>query len=343
MIPASPLLVIVSMVSSVIAGHAPVAASGQQVRLDSYAPLSRSSELVRRLLTPLNAQRVLQAATQPGHGLREQSIDLAQESFAIHVPARRPSRGYALLVFVPPWPEAVVPPGWIGTLDRRGIIYVSAAHSGNDANVLDRRVPLALLAAWNMMRRYRIDPQRVYIGGFSGGSRVAERIALGYPDLFRGALLIAGSDPLGSASLVLPPAGLFHAFQRDTRLVYLTGRNDVPHRVMDERSRRSMKAWCATHVDTVMEPWTSHELPAAVPFDRALDRLEHSRPPDTDTLARCRAGIDHDLDAQLQQVEQLLGEGKPSPAQALLARIDAHFGGLAAPRSIRLAGKIAAH
>lgn len=320
-----------------------VAADRHGAVFDSYAPLSRSSELLRRLLTPLDAQRVLLASRQPGHGLREQSIDLARESFAIHVPARRPAHGYALLVFVPPWPEAVVPPAWIGALDRRGIIYVSAANSGNDANVLDRRVPLALLAAWNVMQRYPIDPRRVYIGGFSGGSRVAERIALGYPDLFRGALLIAGSDPLGSAPLAQPPAGLFRRFQQDTQLVYLTGQNDASHRAMDDRSRGSMKSWCVMHVDTVTEPWVAHELPAAAAFDRALDHLQHSQPLDAGKLASCRADIDHAMDAQLHQVGQLLASGKTAAAQALLLRIDSHFGGLAAPRSTTLAEKIAAH
>jgi pimeloyl-ACP methyl ester carboxylesterase len=313
-----------------------------ELRFDSYAPFSRNSELLQRLLTPLNAQRVRQASMQPGHGLQPQSIDLKHETFALHVPPQRPPHGYGLLVFVPPWPQATVPPAWIGTLDHRGIIFVSAANSGNDANVLDRRVPLALLAAWNVMRRYRVDPQRVYIGGFSGGSRVAERVALGYPDLFHGALLIAGSDPLGSAQLVLPPSALWRQFQDTTRLVYLTGQNDAAHLELDDRSRQSMQQACVAHVDTVIEPWVGHDLPSAVPFSRALDRLEYAAPVDAGQLARCRIDVDHALDAQLHKVEQLLAAGNTGAAKALLGRIDLRFGGLAAPRSLSLARKIAA-
>lgn len=318
-----------------------VAADRHVAVFDSYAPLSRSSELLRRLLTPLDAQRVLLASMQIGHGLRQQSIDLKHETFALHVPTQRPQHGYALLVFVPPWPQATVPPSWIGTLDRRGIIFVSAANSGNDANVLDRRVPLALLAAWNVMQRYPVDPQRIFIGGFSGGSRVAERIALGYPDLFRGALLIAGSDPLGTAPLVLPPSALWRQFQATTRLVYLTGQDDTANLELDDRSRQSMQQACVAHVDTVIEPWAGHELPAAVPFSRALDRLEHAAPVDAGKFARCRIDVDHALDVQLQKVEQLLAGGNTAAAKTLLERIDLHFGGLAAPRSTKLAQKIA--
>lgn len=58
-----------------------------------------------------------------------------------------PPHGFALLVFVPPWQDARLPPEWAKVLDRYGAIFVSAARSGNDENVLGRREPLALLAA----------------------------------------------------------------------------------------------------------------------------------------------------------------------------------------------------
>src|SRR5437879_3459051 len=94
-----------------------------------------------------------------------------------------------------------------------------AARSGNDASVLARREPLALLAAHNLMQRYPVDPERVYVGGFSGGARVAMRLALGYPDLFRGAILNAGSDPIGGAEIPLPPRDMFMRFQSSKRIV----------------------------------------------------------------------------------------------------------------------------
>ena len=44
---------------------------------------------------------------------------------------------------------------------------------------MGRREPLALLAALNILADYPIDPEQVYIGGFSGGSRIARRLASG--------------------------------------------------------------------------------------------------------------------------------------------------------------------
>lgn len=323
------------------AGPARAATTGEQhdVVFTDYSPLSRSSELVRRLLSPLNAWRVSQSAMRPGHALREQPLDLAHEQFTVHVPAHAAPGGYALLVFVPPWPQASVPSAWTTTLDRHGMIYVSAVNSGNDADVLDRRVPLALLAAWNIMQRYPVDPQRIYIGGFSGGSRVAERIALGYPDLFHGALLIAGSDPIGTTQMSLPSATLFRQFQDATRLVYLTGQNDADHLDMDSHSQQSMHDWCVFHVDTVAAPWTAHALPGPAPLSQALDLLDKPVQTDPDKLAPCREGIDKALNARLQKAEALLAGGEPAAAETLLDGIDAYYGGLAAPRSTELLKK----
>jgi pimeloyl-ACP methyl ester carboxylesterase len=78
------------------------------------------------------------------------------------------------------------------------------------------------------------------VGGFSGGARVALRIALGYPDVFRGAILNAGSDPIGDSATPLPPRELFAGFQEEARLIYITGEKD-PRWAMDLDSMASMR------------------------------------------------------------------------------------------------------
>ncbi len=184
----------------------------RDVVFSQAAPLASSAELVRRLLSPLAAERVRAAIAASGKVLNEQSIALPEESFILYVPPAPPPRGYGLLVFVPPWEEARLPPDWPPVLDRLGVIAVSAARSGNRADIFGRRAPLAVIAAQNVMARYPVDPDRVYIAGFSGGSRVAMRLVLGYPDLFRGAILNAGSDPVGEGEAPLPPRELLDQF-----------------------------------------------------------------------------------------------------------------------------------
>lgn len=306
-----------------------------------YTPLSSNTRIMRRLLSPLNAMRVRQQLAHNGQAMRERSIDLAQEKFAVYIPTGTPvPNGYALLVFVPPWKEARVPEQWIPVLDRHHMIYISAANSGNEANVLDRREPLSVLAEYNITMRHKVDPQRIYIGGFSGGARIALRLALAYPDVFRGALLDAGSDPIGTAQIPLPPADLFHRFQDSTRLVYLTGADDTLRLDQERRSQQSMHDWCVVNVDALTAPSTGHELADPMTLDRALRALEELTQPNTTRLADCRTGIDQELNVQLRKVRLLLEAGKTDDARKLLDHIDVHYGGLAAPRSTELAQRL---
>jgi len=304
-----------------------------------YGDFSRSSELARRLLSPLNAWRLQQRAATSGGALKDQPIDLTQEHFALYVPPKAPPDGYALLVFVPPWNEAKVPADWMPVMDRHGMIFATAADIGNDANPLDRRDPVALLAAINVMAGYRVNPQRVYIGGFSGGSRVAQRLALGYPDLFHGLLLEAGSDPLGK-TLPLPPASLLAKFQAGTRVVYLTGQSDAAHQDMDRASRQSLRAWCIDDVDMREIPWTGHDLADPSALDHALTSLETHRTPDPAKLEACRSHIANALDDALGKARAAWDAGHIDDARKQLDAIDQRYGGLAAPRSVTLAGRL---
>lgn len=335
----SPLLGLASFVA--IAGDAPDSKTGlqQDVVFDQYTDAATSSQLIHRLLSPLNAQRIRQQAAATGITIREQPLDLSKERFTLYVPTHEPAEGYALLVFVPPWDEAQVPLTWIPVLERRGILLVTAARSGNDMDVLDRREPLALLAAGNAMSRYHVDPRRVFIGGFSGGSRIALRIALGYADLFHGVLLDAGSDVLG-VQLPLPTRELLDQFQTSTRVVYLTGASDTSRQVADRESRQSLKHWCITDIDTRTIPWTGHELADPSALDRALESLDRHGTDDPTALSDCRAHIDKDLNAQLDAAEASLAHGDREHARSQLQSIDAHFGGLAAPRSVELTSRL---
>jgi dienelactone hydrolase len=319
----------------------PPAATGlhTDVTFSDYSPLSANAELVRRMLSPLAAAQVQAKLSLSKERLIEQSIDLVAERFALYVPPRAPPHGYALLVFVPPWDDARLPSGWAGELDEYGMIYVSAARSGNDENVLGRREPLALLAAYNVMRRYAVDADHVYVGGFSGGARIALRLALGYPDVFRGALLNAGSDALGDSEeggAPLPPRQLFQRFQESSRLVYVTGEQDMTHLAFDAHSLRSMHSWCVFDLDSTTIFGVAHEIATPAALSAALRALLAPPRPDPAKLASCRAGIEKSLAAQLQKVKALMAAGlRPAAAKQLL-EIDRRFGGLAAPESTEL-------
>src|SRR5882757_10663962 len=310
------------------------------VVFSDYSPLSASAELVHRLLSPLNAVAVDKRLAHSAVALRDQPIHLARERFAVYVPAHPPTQGYGLLVFIPPWENAMLPRGWAAILDRRGVIFVSAAKSGNEANILDRREPLALLAAHNVMQRFHVNPERIYIAGFSGGSRVALRLALGFPEVFRGAFLNAGSDPIGNAQVPLPPPELFSRFQEMTRIVYISGQDDAVNVDKDAASTGSLLEWCVFDWYAERSPWTGHEVAGPTVLGRALDLLDQHAQPNLARLNDCRLRINQELEKAIAQADDLVAAGNADAARKLLDKIDTRYGGLAAPRSVDLAARI---
>jgi hypothetical protein len=291
-----------------------------------YAPQSDNHELLRRVLTPMAWQQAQMQLDHGGQNLQPQSIDLAKERFGLYVPpGPPPPKGYALIVYVPPWEEAALPKDYAPVLDAHHMIFVTAAHSDNTQNVITRREPLAVLAAINVMHRYAVDPARVYVGGMSGGSRVAMRLALAWPDIFDGAFLNAGSDPIGDAAIPIPPADVFRRFQENTRLYYATGARDTGNLRLDVTSMSAMRDFCIFNTAQNIAPNVTHKVAAAEVFSEALDYLD--APPSTDAarLASCRAAIDADIRAK----EDAIAKGG-SDADALRLDLNNRYGGLSA-------------
>lgn len=319
---------------SLLFGAPAAAGTISTVTFDQYSPLATNTELARRFLTPLAAAAVPQRLAQMGKTLSAWPVKLSEESFLLYVPLPPPPGGYGLLVFIPPWDSARLPDGWEDVLDRNGLIFVSASRSGNDQSDLGRREPLALLAEENVAARYKLNPDRIFIGGFSGGSRVAMRTALAYPDVFRGALLDAGSDAIGNERAPMPGPELLHRFQEATRLVYITGARDITRLSMDSASIRSMRNWCQFNIEEI-RPDSDHTVADPHVFGRAIDALLEPISPDSSKLVSCREAIDADLSAQVQQFHALEASGKADEARTLLTDIDRHFGGLAAAETVQ--------
>jgi len=304
----------------------------ETVSFTETSPLAGNAELSRRLLSPLTVVQMRAALARAGQSLRDQSVTVANEKFLVHVPPQMPAGGYAALIFVPAAKVTSLPKGWQSVLDSHGVIFVGAQDSGNNSYDMSRRMPLAVIAAVNALHQYKVDPDRVFVGGMSGGSRVAMRLALGYPDLFAGALLNAGSDPLGKLAVV-PPRDLFLHFQEHSRLVYLTGEMDTINLNLDAHSASSMRSLCMFHVERRTMAGLGHETADPASLAWGLETLLAPVTVDTEKLAACRAQADKDAAAALDAVETLKTGGRGDEARTRLYETDARFGGLAAPRS----------
>ncbi len=312
------------------------------VVFDRNSPLTTTMQLIERAMSPLTAALAFAAYKAKGEAPAGYTLDPGTEHFAVYVPSAPPSqRGYGLLVFVPPWPDAQVPPAWRKALDENGLIFVTAANSGNDASVVTRRMPLALNCYAGVVARYPVDPQRVYVGGFSGGARVALRLAIEYPDVFRGALLDGGSDDFGSVLVPLPDQALLRQAQDHLRLVWLAGSVDETHAA--ERARASMasaRALCIADIHELSMFDRGHEPADATTWGHGLRLLEQAPQP-TDNSA-CRARVESDVASAIAKANTLILQGKSDPARKALVAIDVRYAHLAQPALLELWNKLPA-
>ncbi len=295
------------------------------VQFQGYSPLAKTRELFFRELNPLGERRALARYAQRGQPVPEFTVDLAVERFAVYVPSTPPPpRGYGLLVFIPPWQQAVVPQRWRSALEETGTIFVTAARSGNDEVELPRRMALALHGYANLAAQFRIDPERVYVGGFSGGARIAERLALGYSDVFRGAILDGSSDTIGTPLAPLPPPELLHRAQQQLRLVYLYGSKDSANEEIARYSMQSARTWCLPELERIVMVDHGHAPADGVTFLRAL-RLQEAAHAPVPTLAECRAHHEAQRKADVARVDALRAAGSREAAIAALQALDARW------------------
>jgi pimeloyl-ACP methyl ester carboxylesterase len=328
-----------------LAAAAPAAAAGQLLEdqvFDRYSPLAAADEFSRRVFSPTTFDRLRRFQRHIGRKPIEQTVNLADERYDMFVPDTRPEVGYGLLVFVSPVPRWELTRDWKRELDRAGIIYVSARRSGNAENVHERRIPLALHAVENIAARYPVNLERVYVSGFSGGSRTAIRIAAAYADVFHGAVLVGGAKVIGEEDFAPPPIELMTLLQRRMRLVYSTGGNDTPNRVLDARGRREMEKRCVAGVFDVSQRRLDHWVPGARTFRMAIERLD--TPLSAAELAAqdaCMPKLMAQVDADLSAAEQAFADGDRARAGELLGAADIAWGGLATGRLVKLARLLA--
>ncbi len=333
-------LVLLASAGATRAVASPPEGRSEILTFDQYTPLASNLGMADRLLTPLTAAQLRDRLATTGEALREQPIDLSHEQFRVYIPEMKPPAGYGVFVFVPPWQENDMPRGWETAFDTQGVIFVSATRSGNEESPLGRREPLAILAAYNVIQRFPVDRSRVYIAGFSGGSRIALRLALGYPDLFRGAFLDAGSDPIGEPDLPLPPRALFEQFRVSSRLIYVTGTHDEFHMTQQSGSVGSMSRFCMVNVSTQPVAGLGHAVAPPSVVAAALATLGTPVPPPSSRAEQCWTRLTAAVDGALSEAEAKMDRGDPKGARRLLDRIDKRFSGLAAPRSVALAQKL---
>lgn len=118
--------------------------------------------------------------------------DVKKETFDILLPKNfRKDDPYGLFIWISASDKPSIPAEWEPVLAEKKLIFIGAHKSGNPRSVFDR-MRLAIDANYNVRKLAKIDSDRVYLSGFSGGARVASMLGVCYADLFPGTICCMG-------------------------------------------------------------------------------------------------------------------------------------------------------
>jgi len=235
---------------------------------------SNLANILRRMQCRPQANRSL------GNGYR-----IGNERYSVYVPpGYSEDAGYGLLVWISAGERGDMPQGWETLLDKHKLIWVGAHRSGNQHNVPARRMALALDAVYNMRKRYKIERDRVYVSGISGGGRAASILAMHYPDIFRGGVFVVGVDCWREIAIPGQPGRVWKPMpkprpqylgmaRRRGRYVLLTGDNDFNRRQTQEFYEKGYRK-SLRHVLYLQVPGMGHGMPPAEWYEKALVFLD---------------------------------------------------------------------
>ncbi|MBN9420495.1 MAG: hypothetical protein J0I12_33935 [Candidatus Eremiobacteraeota bacterium] len=118
-----------------------------------------------------------------------------KEKFFVYRPSTYTnSETWGLIVYISPGDNCQgVPAGWDGVLKANKLLFIAPQGAGNGCE-MRRRLGLGVMAALEMTQTHKIDPERIYAAGLSGGARTAGQLGFHQSDLFRGTIQNCGAD-----------------------------------------------------------------------------------------------------------------------------------------------------
>ena len=125
----------------------------------------------------------------------------------------------------------------------------------------------------------------------------------------------------------------------NAHFVYVRGNRDTARVAWDFASMHSLRDWCVFNVEYQTNNFTGHEVMSPEALSGPLDSLAKPVEADAGRLAKCRAGIDGELESKLRQVQSLISAGNRDAARDM-KEIDTRFGGLAAPQTLELESEL---
>lgn len=187
-------------------------------------------------------------------------------SWEVYLPANAAREVPGVLVYVSPRASGQIDPRWKSVMDAHNLIYIGANNSGNRIPTIKRMV-MATMAIRALAQNHSFSIERIYVSGFSGGGRVASRLASHYPEVFTGAIYICGVDFWEKRQTPKVDRLL------QNRFVFLTGSKDFNRSETGRIYRKYLKAG-ATQSKLMVIPGMRHQHPDTANMAEALRFLD---------------------------------------------------------------------
>ncbi|MBN8628862.1 MAG: hypothetical protein J0M17_25595 [Planctomycetes bacterium] len=197
--------------------------------------------------------------------------DSTAQRYELYVPRTvNPTKPTGLILFISASDDPAGLAQWRNVCDAAGILFASPYGAGNNRPGPERtRIVFDVLD--DLRRRFAVDPDRTYLGGFSGGARVACRIAFALPEYFGGVVPVCAAENLREESW------LRRRVTDRLSAALITGEADF-NRGEIERFRGPLLADVGVRTKVWVVPKLGHGLPTAAVLTETLRWLEEGLP-----------------------------------------------------------------
>jgi predicted esterase len=210
-------------------------------------------------------------------------FDIREARFQLLVPKNyRPEEAWGLFIWISPSDSPKIPAEWESVLAARKLLFLGAFQSGNPRNIFDR-MRMAVDANVGIRKRYRIDPGRVYVSGFSGGARVASMLGVAFPDLFTGTIPFMGVNfytelPVENGKQLgisyIPDDQALAIAKKQCRYVLVTGEKDFNRVETHSAEENGFRKEGFASVLCLEVPGIGHAMPPAEWLEKGLGFLD---------------------------------------------------------------------
>jgi pimeloyl-ACP methyl ester carboxylesterase len=233
-----------------------------------------------------------------------------EQSYSLYVPQRYQKRkSWPLVIFISPGNGPTGFAQWKEACQKNAILFASPSGAGNNVPA-PRRIHIIADVLDDIRRKYNVDTDRTYIGGHSGGGRIACSIAFALPEYFGGVIPVCAGGELRSESWLRQ-----RVIDR-LSIAQLTGETDF-NRGEVNRMHQTRHASVGVRCKTWVVDGLGHSIPNSNVFTEAFAWLEDdlprrrklakdwpaSRISDTPTRSEWAARLTREAESRLKQKE----------------------------------------